>query len=392
MKSFLPAAWLVSVGAALGLAAPLSTKAGDQIRTYDIPKEKTPAQASSMPPGHPPIGGDSQADPHAGMAMGALPKSKWEKLPEGWKESPEPGPMRSATLLITATNDDIVGEVAIIPVDASAGIDLQLLNMWRGQLGLTPLTDPDRATQSTEVTVGKLKGRLFEMVSKEPVIEETKNARILVVTATDIGKLWFIRVSGEDSVIAGQRTALIDFLRGLSFEAAPAPQMPAGRPPMMGGGMGGGETVPPGSGPHPEWLIPTGWTEVAHSPFLIAKFHVSGEADAQADINVSRSAGGGGGLLPNVNRWRGQLSLAPVDQAGLDKLCAPLELPEGKATLVDLSGNESENGTKARCIGVMVELGDEVWFYKLMGTDTVVGREKEALVKFIRSVKYSHEH
>jgi hypothetical protein len=375
------------------LAAPFPVMARDQIRTYDIPKETQPV--SRMPVGHPPTGDASQADPHAGMTMGDLPKARWEQIPHGWKLSDDPGAMRAATFYLMATNEEIQGEVAIIPVDAGADMDLQLVNMWRSQLGLTPLNDADRTNLSSEVVVGKLKGRLFDMVSKEPVIDETKYARILVVTTTDIGKTWFIRVSGEDSVVDHQRPALIDFLKGLSFEPAPPSQMPAGHPPMMGqrpGGMGGGDTVPPGTTPHPDWVVPSGWQEVAHSPFITAKFRVAGEDGAKADINVSMSAGGGGGLLPNVNRWRGQLSLAPLDPAGLEKICSTLDLPSGKATLVDMSGSESENDTKARCIGVMVPLQGEVWFYKLMGTDTIVGREKDAFLQFIRSVKYPHEH
>ena len=89
-----------------------------------------------------------------------------------------------------------------------------------------------------------------------------------------------------------------------------------------------------------------------------------------------------------MNRWRAQLSLGAIDQAALDKLVTTLDLPAGKATVVDFSGADSENDAKHRCVGVMVPVQNATWFYKLAGSEPVVAREKEALLKFVRSVKY----
>jgi len=134
--------------------------------------------------------------------------------------------------------------------------------------------------------------------------------------------------------------------------------------------------------------VPASWTEVAHSPFLVAKFQATGEGGLKAEINVSTSVGDGGGLLPNVNRWRGQLSLGALDQAALEKIASSLELPAGKATVVDFTGEGAENQDKVRCIAVVVSRSGETWFYKLMGSESVVAREKDALLKFVRSVKH----
>ena len=38
-----------------------------------------------------------------------------------------------------------------------------------------------------------------------------------------------------------------------------------------------------------------------------------------------------GGVLANVNRWRGQVDLAPVKQAELEKQIASLDVSGGKA-------------------------------------------------------------
>lgn len=355
---------------------------------YEVPKE-APAPASA-----PAMGATPGADPHAGMTMN-LPSVKWTKLPDGWVENPNPGSMRSASFLING-KDDQQAELGVIPLGGMSGMDFQLVNMWRSQVKLPEITEADLATQSTPVQIGKGEGKLFEMASTVPVIDDKKKGRIVVAMLKTEGTTWFFKLAGEDEFVAAQKPALIEFLKGVSFEAA-APQLPAGHPPMagasggMGGGMGmmgGGATVPPGTGEHPAWQVPTSWQEVARSPFLVAKFEAKGEGDAKADINVSSSAGTGGGLLPNVNRWRGQLSLGVLDEAALQKVASELDLPAGKATLVDFSGEGAENGNKVRCVAIMLARPGETWFYKIMGSDTVVAREREAFLNFVRSAKY----
>jgi hypothetical protein len=386
-KSFVVRPLLAACTAGILFGSSLPILAGQKIRVYDVPKETT-AHATQPATG--------EADPHAGVAMG-MPKLKWARLPEGWKENPAPGSMRAASFIIAGANET-EAELAVIPMSGMENIESQLVNMWRGQVKIAPLSEEEMAKQGAEISIGTSKGRLFEMASTEPILGGNFKARFLVAMLKEAETTWFFKLAGEDALVAGQKAAFVEFLKGVSFEA---PQMPAGHPPMadakpaggmgqgmMGGGMQGGDTVKAGTGPHPEWQMPPGWLELDHSSFLVAKFRATGEAGAQADINVSTSAGTGGGLLPNVNRWRAQLSLGPVDQAVLDKLAATLELPTGKALVVDFSGADSENDNRARCIGVMVPLADQTWFYKLMGAEKVVAREKESLLNFVRSVKY----
>jgi hypothetical protein len=105
-------------------------------------------------------------------------------------------------------------------------------------------------------------------------------------------------------------------------------------------------------------------------------------------VNVSTSAGDGGGMLANANRWRAQLGLAPEAEADLSKETQSVDLPGGKATLVDISGKNPSNGEKARLVAVVVPQSGSTWFYKLMGNTQVVEREKEAFMKFVQTVKY----
>jgi hypothetical protein len=138
----------------------------------------------------------------------------------------------------------------------------------------------------------------------------------------------------------------------------------------------------------PSWQVPESWKEVSGGPFLVAKFLITGADNAQAAVNVSMSAGEGGGLSMNVNRWRGQLGLSPLSQADLDKLVTSLDTAAGKAMLVDMAGVDGRTSQKARLIGAIVPQGSRTWFYKLMGNEQVVEKEKDAFSKFVQTAKY----
>ena len=147
--------------------------------------------------------------------------------------------------------------------------------------------------------------------------------------------------------------------------------------------------VPASSGQaKPSWEVPAGWKEIPGGQFLVAKFVLGGGASAQASVNVSMSSGDGGGILANVNRWRNQLSLGPEAEADLAKELQSLDLPGGKATLADISGQDGRTGQKARLLAVVVPRSGDTWFYKLMGDAQIVEREKEAFMKFVQTVKY----
>ena len=138
----------------------------------------------------------------------------------------------------------------------------------------------------------------------------------------------------------------------------------------------------------PNWEVPSGWKEVPGGQFLVAKFALTGAADAQASVNVSMSPGDGGGLLANVNRWRGQLGLGPRPKRTWPRKLQSLDLPGGKATLADITGQDARTGQKARLLAVVVPRSGETWFYKLMGDAQVVEQEKDAFMKFVQTVKY----
>jgi hypothetical protein len=137
----------------------------------------------------------------------------------------------------------------------------------------------------------------------------------------------------------------------------------------------------------PTWTVPAGWQEGELAQFLVARFVIQGGDNAVALVNVSKLDGDGGGLLPNVNRWRGQLGLPPATEEEIAKL-PTIDASGAKAVVADYAGTEPKTQKSARLVGVVVPQNGQTWFYKLMGDVNLVGAQKDALIKFVQSAKY----
>jgi hypothetical protein len=321
--------------------------------------------------------------PPAAAAAGALPTLHWT-LPDGWQEQALTE-MRVASFTVTG-KDGRTADVSVIPL-AIVGRDLELVNMWRQQVQLPPVTDPDVDKQAEPVTVGPGQGKLFNIASEQPLTGNSRQ-RILVAMMTRGPMSWFFKMTGEESFVAAQKPAFIQFLKSVSFTEPSAgiqPALPPGHPAV---GVTATSTASAANSEKPVWTVPPGWQERPPAEFLLAEYAIAGANGAQADVNVAVLSGTGGGVLPNVNRWRGQLGLAPATEATLPTLTSALDVAGGQATMMDVSGTDSKTGRKARLIGVILPQAGQTWFYKLMGDEQLVGQQKEALVKFIQSAKY----
>ena len=67
-----------------------------------------------------------------------------------------------------------------------------------------------------------------------------------------------------------------------------------------------------------------------------------------------------------------------------------MDVQAGKGSLVELNGTNAKTGQKARLVGVAVPHAGETWFFKILGDEQVVAKEKAAFLKFVQSVKYPH--
>ncbi|MEI6084219.1 MAG: hypothetical protein WCS70_07955 [Verrucomicrobiota bacterium] len=164
---------------------------------------------------------------------------------------------------------------------------------------------------------------------------------------------------------------------------APPAQLPAGHPPIDMSQ----QTLPPGTAAdamNPKWDVPASWQPGKASSMRRASYLVKGDGDKSAEIVVTVFPGDVGGLLANVNRWRGQLGLAPTTAAEIDATTTKLTVAGEPAIQVDFKND----ATGTRMIVVTVPHGGNSWFYKLTGPTAIVEAAKAEFVKFTESTKF----
>lgn len=387
-------AWLLPVLTSL-LFLPVAGCHRDEVKTYRVAKDQNQPQPQSapamstdspnptLPPGHPDISSASAA-PGFAASGSAQPQLTW-KTPEGWTEVPS-GEMRVASFKIQGQNGK-QADVSVIPLPGLPGSDEANVNRWRGQVGLSSVS-PDELKKSAEsVEAGGQPAQLYDIAGQNPGSGDA--TRILGVIQHRTDAVWFFKMTGDADLAEQQKPAFVAFLKSVKFTTVQAQtELPPSHPPIGDTGMGAPTaSAPVSSEGKPDWQVPAGWQEVSGGQFLVAKFTITGKSSATA-VNVSRSPGEGGGLVGNINRWRGQLGLTSLSDGDVNKLVTAIDVPGGRASLVDLSGTDARTGQPTRLVGVMVPQSGQTWFYKLMGDAKVVESQKDAFTKFVQSVKY----
>ena len=337
-----------------------------EIRVYRVPKEKPVAVAKA-------------SHDHGSRAA---PKLDW-RLPAGW-EVRGAGRMSIASFWIPG-KDGAGAEVSVMPMPGESASNLSMLvNIVRQGAGMKPITDEELTKLVENVSIGEASARLVDLSGATASSGESSADQIILAVCPREGTTWFFKMAGRAAVVSSQKGVFLDFLKSIKFQEGGEQSVAAGNDVPEAA-----PRVNSGTGPaKPQWEVPRTWQEIPPSQMLLAKFLLTGARDAKAEVTVSVFSGPAGGVVANVNRWRQQLSLPEMAETDASKQVSSLDVAEGKAMLVDLSGQDSKSGRKARLIGVIFPQGGQTWFYKLMGDEAVAEQEKETFLKFVQTAKH----
>jgi transcription termination factor Rho len=347
----------------------------EQVAHYEVPQE----------PAGPVAGGATGGG--AERLAAALPQLKWS-LPAGWQEGAASG-MNLARFTAEGEKGSVEASVLVLP--GVEGRDLEVINIFRERFQFAPLDEEGLRAVTERVRVGPAEGPVYDMASPEGAPEE--GPRLVVGVFTQGGASWFLRMSGDYAAVAEQREAFLGWLATLTLEeestsAAGGVGAGAGVLPEAGAGRAV-PGVEPGHGVGgdglPVWEVPTGWRSEPPPNMVVARFR-AGPAERELDITVSVFPGDVGGVVANVNRWRGQVGLGPWSEQQVLGALVGLEMADGAGQLVDVTGERA--GEKVRLIGALVPRGGRTWFYKLVGDEEVAGAEKGRFVAFLQSARH----
>ena len=343
------------------------------MRVYQAPKDLGSKPGPATPT---PSTASAPANPNPAQ------RPPWT-VPAGWTEKPSTGGMRIASYAVTGPDGRSV-DISVVPLAGAAGSVLDNINRWRGELELPPITEAELSKTLTSVKIGDLDSQMVDLVSEKPLGAGGGRVRTLAAILALPGTTVFFKAKGDDSLVQANSGAFKSWLK--SVQTGPNA---TGEAPPPGGGPSDmrGPVAPPPSTALPTWEVPSTWKSAPASTMRLASFTVGAPGGQTGDLSVVALGPAAGGLLANVNRWRGQFGLAPIDEAGLQQATSTLPIQGGEtATVVDLVGTGESAGK--RMLAAVVSRNDRTWFYKLTGADALVQAERANFEKFIRSVRY----
>ena len=271
------------------------------------------------------------------------------------------------------------GEVSVLPMPRLNIDDIEIVNLWRQQVGLEPTTADQVSELASKVNIGSLEGNLFDLESPTQGNDPDHSARIVTAYLHNENITWFFKLTGPSHFVEVEKPAFTQFLASVNlaklqqdFQRRAAAQ----RGPAPSGG-------PSPSRELPEWTVPTAWqSSTPSSSMLLASFSINEQVDGPAEVTVTQLGGGAGGLLLNINRWRQQIGLRAISAEEMPDMIQSLNVENYEATLVDLKGSET------RIVTAIVTVGNQTWFYKMMGASGTIDGQINAFTRFVQSVNY----
>ncbi len=309
--------------------------------------------------------------------------------------------MREMTFFIGEGETAAAVIVSKLPESTYTNNPLNNVNRWRGQVGLPPLQElGDQKMEA--VTIGDEGGTLLDLVG-------TNHRRLILAMLRRHGAIWYFKVQGHATTVGAERQSLESFLKSVKFGVArtqPDPHvagrsvggsaMPTGHPPMGSGQAGDG--LPEGHAPIgagtpaasnrttalAEYKAPAAWKlDPERRPMREQTYHV-GDPAKNTLVIVSRLPAETytNNPLANINRWRDQVGLGPVEQLS-DQPSRKLTIGGVEGSIYDLVGPRG-----GRQILALVTLGGDIWYFKIIGHTTVIDAEKENFESFLMSIRF----
>ncbi len=334
-----------------------------EIHSYRVPKSgQAPKGADALLAGG--AGATSTPSDQAG-ARGV----SWS-VPSGWKEVPTTQQMRLATFDANGV------EVAVSAFPGAVGGTLANVNRWRGQIGLDAIDEAGLGELLVTSREGPTDVSLLVM--------EGKDGKVMLgaIIVPGDGQTWFVKATTDAAKATALRGSFGAFSRsfrlasdaaGDTKSAASAPAVPAAQPATQPATGSGSITTRLA-----RYKAPEGWAAESSGGNIVAAAFKATNDGGGARITATSLGNDGGGDLANINRWRGQLGLAPLaDLAAVERS----DLVPGLVT-VDLRNAEGTD----RMISVIAPAGGSTWFFKMRGTVAGVEAERAKFAAFVREV------
>src|SRR5262245_16403778 len=293
----------------LGLSAALlvSCEKNSEIKVYRVSKapleQSVPQQQDAVP--------TNTAAPRMPGGL-ATATDNAVTIPPNWEAQPL-SQMRQASYLVKGDNG-AVADVSFVSLGSAAGNVLENVNRWLGQLNQPPITEKKLGEMAQRLHTSLGDVTVVDLAGLPDNADPARDGRIVAAMVTTANATLFFKMRGNADLTEAQKG---DFMKWVA--AVCDAQMQAG-PMQMAAGPA--ETT---NAPQIKWTTPAGWSEVPPSSMRYASFSAPAEDGGKIDISVVTFPGDGGSDADNINRWRGQMGLTPMNANAVTSQVTPLK-------------------------------------------------------------------
>tara|TARA_B100001778_G_C18419896_1_gene552814 strand:+ start:157 stop:804 length:648 start_codon:yes stop_codon:yes gene_type:complete len=133
------------------------------------------------------------------------------------------------------------------------------------------------------------------------------------------------------------------------------------------------------------YKVPEGWDEFAPSSIRKANFKISNET-GNAEVSITVFPGDVGGNLANVNRWRQQIGLTPIDSETLKTVLKPKIISNHPGYYVNIEGSGNS------ILGAILQFHGVTWFVKMQGNILTIEEQTDNFLTFLTNFKIEDTH
>ena len=345
-------------------AALAACEKNSEIKVYRVSKapleDSAPQQQDAMP--------TNTSAPR--MPGGLAPAAEAAvTTPPNWEAQPL-SQMRQASFLVKG-DSGAVADISFVSLGSAAGDVLENVNRWLGQLSQPPITEQKLGEMAQRLHTSLGDVTIVDLAGLPDNADPARDGRIIAAMVTTANSTLFFKMRGNADLTEAQKGEFIKWVAAVCNA-----QTQAGPPQMAAA------PAQATSAPQIKWKTPEGWTEIPPSSMRYASFSAPADEGGKIDISIVTFPGDGGSDADNVNRWRGQMGLAPEDANAVTSQVAPLKTEDTTFSTTDIAGD------KTRTIAAWTRRDGRVWFFKATGPNAAVEKEKPEFVKFIESVRF----
>jgi hypothetical protein len=345
-------------------AALTACEKNSEIKVYRVSKapleQSAPQQQDAMP--------TNTAAPRMPGAVASASETA-VAAPPNWEAQPL-SQMRQASFLVKSDNG-AVADISFVSLGSAAGNALENVNRWLGQLGQPPITEQKlgEIAQRLRTSLGDV--TIVDLAGLPDNADPARDGRIIAAMVNTASATLFFKMRGNADLAEAQKGEFIEWVAAVcNAQTQAGPSQMAAPPPQTT------------SAPAIKWKTPEGWTEVPPSSMQYASFSALADEGGKIDISIVTFPGDGGSDADNINRWRGQIGLPPIDPSAVTSQVAALKTAGMTFSTTDIAG------ANTRTIAAWTRRDGRVWFFKATGPNAAIEKEKSNFVKFIESVRF----